>query len=86
VIGTNKPDAAETVESILADAAAGTLPIPAAPDPASLDALVRERQPRAVAFDDWTRIDAAETARGKACGRPRVKCTTVEEFLVAAGR
>ena len=86
VIGTNKPDAAETVESILADAAAGALPVPAAPDPASLDALVRERQLRVVAFEDWTRIDAVEAARGKACGRPRVKCTTVEEFLAAAGR
>jgi ferredoxin--NADP+ reductase len=86
VIGTNKPDAAETVESILADAAAGTLPIPAAPDPAAVEVLVRERQPAVVAFDDWLRIDAAETARGKACGRPRVKCTTVGEFLAAAGR
>ena len=86
VIGTNKPDAAETVASILADAAAGALPVPVAPDPASAAALVRERQPRVVAFADWARIDAAETARGKACGRPRIKCTTVEEFLAAAER
>jgi ferredoxin--NADP+ reductase len=84
VIGTNKPDAAETVESMLADAAAGTLPVPAAPDPASVETLVRQRQPDVVVFDDWLRIDAAETARGKACGRPRVKCVTVEEFLAAA--
>ena len=86
VIGTNKPDAAETVASILADAAAGALPVPVAPDPASAAALVRERQSRVVAFADWARIDAAETARGKACGRPRIKCTTVEEFLAAAER
>jgi ferredoxin/flavodoxin---NADP+ reductase len=84
VIGTNKPDAAETAGSLLADAAAGTLPAPPAPDPTAAEALVRQRQPQTVVFDDWTRIDAAETARGRACGRPRLKCTTVEEFLAAA--
>ena len=83
VIGTNKPDAGETVASMLADAAAGTLPVPAAPDPASVEALVRQRQPDVGLFDDWLRIDAAETARGKACGRPRVKCVTVAECLAA---
>jgi ferredoxin--NADP+ reductase len=86
VIGTNKPDAAETAESLLADAAAGSLPVPCAPDPATAEAMVREKQPRVVVFDDWVRIDAAETARGTASGRPRVKCTTVEEFLAAARR
>jgi len=83
VIGTNKPDAAETADCIVADAAAGALPLPAAPDPAAVEALVRERQPQAIVFDDWARIDALETERGKAAGRPRVKCTTVEEFLAA---
>ena len=84
VIGTNKPDAAETAASILADAAAGVLPVPPSPDPAAVEAFVRERQPDAIGFDDWARIDAAEAARGKASGRPRVKCTTVGEFLEAA--
>jgi len=86
VIGTNKPDGAETAESILADAAAGTVPRAAAPDADAAEAFIRGRQPEAIVFDDWTRIDAAESARGKACGRPRVKCTTVAEFLAAAGR
>lgn len=84
VIGTNKPDGAETAESIIADAAAGTLPVPAVTDPTAVEALVRHRQPQVVVFEDWLRIDAAEVAQGKACGRPRVKCTTVEEFLAAA--
>jgi ferredoxin--NADP+ reductase len=84
VIGTNKPDAAETVESMLADADAGLLPVPPACDPAAVEALVRARQPRVVFYDDWARIDAAETARGAACGRPRVKCTTLDEYLAAA--
>jgi len=84
VIGTNKPDAAETVESILADAAAGRLPTPSSPEADAVERLVRSRQPQAVGYDDWLRIDAAEVARGAACGRPRVKCTTVEEYLDAA--
>jgi ferredoxin/flavodoxin---NADP+ reductase len=86
VIGTNKPDAAETVETILADAAAGLLPEPAESDPEAVEPMVRSRQPHVVVYDDWSRIDAAEVARGAACGRPRVKCTTVEEYLAAAGR
>jgi ferredoxin--NADP+ reductase len=86
VIGTNKPDAAETVETILADAAAGRLPEPPEPDPAAAERFVRSRQPHVVVYDDWSKVDAAEIARGAASGRPRVKCTTVEEFLAAAGR
>jgi len=84
VIGTNKPDAAETVESLLADADAGVLPTPSVTDGAAIEALLRERRPTMVVYDDWVRIDAAETTRGEPCGRPRVKCTTVEEFLAAA--
>ena len=84
VIGTNKPDAAETVEMMLADAAGGALPIPPEADAAAVEPMVRSRQPRVVVYDDWAKIDAAELARGAACGRPRVKCTTVEEYLAAA--
>jgi ferredoxin--NADP+ reductase len=84
VIGTNKPDAAETVESMLADLAAGAVPVAECPEPAAVDALVRTRQPDVIAFDAWERIDAVETARGKENGRPRVKCTTIAEYLDAA--
>jgi ferredoxin--NADP+ reductase len=86
VIGTNKPDAAETVERLVADAMAGALPAPEAPDPAAVEALVVERQPRRVTYEDWLRIDAAETTAGATAGRPRVKRTTVGELLAAAGR
>jgi ferredoxin--NADP+ reductase len=81
VIGTNKPDAAETAERIVADWEAGALPAPAAPDPAAADATVRARQPSAITYPDWCRVDEVETTRGKAAGRPRVKLCSVEEML-----
>jgi ferredoxin/flavodoxin---NADP+ reductase len=87
VIGTNKPDGAETAERISADWSAGALPRPVDPDPAAAEATVRARQPNAITYPDWCWVDEAETARGKAVGRPRVKFCSVEEMLEAlAGR
>ncbi len=83
VIGNNKADSVETVNLLLEDAAAGALPVPASPDPAALEALVRERQPEVVSFADWKRLDAIEVERGQALGRPRAKFTSVKEMLAA---
>lgn len=83
VIGTNKPDAAETAETMLADAAQQSLPAPADPSPEAAEALVRRAQPGVITFRDWQKIDRLETERGKALGRPRLKCTTVAEMLEA---
>jgi ferredoxin--NADP+ reductase len=83
VIGNNKADSVETVNLLLEDVAAGALPLPASPDPAALDALIRERQPAFVSFADWKRLDAIEVERGKPLGRPRVKFTSVDEMLGA---
>ncbi len=84
VIGTNKRDAQETVEHVLEDMAEGRLPDPSDPDPAAVEALVRERQPDLVAYSGWEAIDAAEQAAGEPLGRPRVKFTAVSEMLAAA--
>jgi ferredoxin--NADP+ reductase len=86
VIGTNKPDAAETVECMFEDLGRGAVLEPAHPEPAAADALVRQRQPSFVSFADWLRLDAIEVAQGRAQGRPRVKLTSVEEMLAALGR
>ncbi len=86
VIGTNKPDSVETVVCMLEDVAAGATLQPAHPDAAAMDALVRQRQPNAVSFADWLKLDALETANGKALNRPRVKFTSVAEMLAALGR
>ncbi len=83
VIGTNKPDAAETVKAMLEDLELETLPSPAHPEPASVESFVRQRQPALVTYADWQRINQFETARGEPQGRPRVKCTSSEEILAA---
>ena len=86
VIGTNKPDAAETVANMRADLEQGRLLSPDHPEAEAVDVLVRERQPHAFSYADWRRLNEIEVARGKAAGRPRVKFTRVEEMLAALGR
>jgi ferredoxin--NADP+ reductase len=86
VIGTNKPDAAETVAAMVEDLQAGHVLAPAHPAPEAAEALLRQRQPRLLTYADWRRLDAIEVARGKPAGRPRVKLTRVAEMLEALGR
>jgi ferredoxin--NADP+ reductase len=83
VIGTNKPDAQETVEHMLADAAAGAHFAAEEATAEAAEQLIRERQPRCVSFADWRRLDALETEAGTPHGRPRVKLTRVEDMLEA---
>jgi ferredoxin--NADP+ reductase len=83
VIGTNKPDAAETVEAMLTDARAGKLLSPTNATAAAAEALVRGRQAHVVTYDDWRRLDALELSHGKEQGRPRVKFTRVDDMLAA---
>jgi NADPH-dependent glutamate synthase beta subunit-like oxidoreductase len=83
VVGTNKHDARETVASLLADAADGTLC--AGGDADDLVETLLERGARPVLLDDWRAIDAAERALGATRGRAR---TTLHEWeaLLAAVR
>src|SRR5215831_7568236 len=86
VIGTNKPDAAETVDCMFEDLAAGRVLEPTHPEVAAAEALVRQRQPNYFSYADWKKLDEIETERGRAEGRPRVKFTSVDEMLAALGR
>lgn len=86
VIGTNKPDATETVELMLDDLAAGAVLAPAHPEAEAVDALVRRREPNVVSYSDWLKIDEVERQRGEEQGRPRVKFTSVEDMLAVLGR
>jgi ferredoxin--NADP+ reductase len=86
VIGTNKPDAAETVECMFEDLALGAVLEPTRPEASAAEALVRQRQPSFVSYPDWLKLDALEVERGRAQGRPRVKFTRIEEMLAALGR
>ena len=86
VIGTNKPDAAETAECMLADLAAGKTLSPAYPELEAAAHMVEKKKPNYVSYEDWLRLDEMETAAGAAQGRPRVKFTEVSEMLEALGK
>ena len=86
VIGTNKPDAAETVSGMLEDLARDIHLRPADPTPQAVERMVRERQPQYLSYQDWLKLDDIETGRGKETGRPRVKFTRVKDMLAALGR
>lgn len=83
VIGTNKPDAVESVEAMIADLEAGRLLQPSQPDPAAVESLIQQRQPCYFSYADWQHLDEEEIARGEALGRPRLKFTSVEEMIAA---
>ncbi|HXH82553.1 MAG TPA: FAD-dependent oxidoreductase [Candidatus Tectomicrobia bacterium] len=86
VIGTNKPDAVETVTAMLEDAAAGRTLTPPEPTATAAEQLIRSRRPRCVTYDEWLRLDEIEVERGRLQGRPRVKFTRVGDMLEALGR
>jgi ferredoxin--NADP+ reductase len=86
VIGTNKPDAAETVAGMMEDVARNRVLAPSEPTAGAALALVRQRQAQHISWSDWQRLDALEVERGRAAGRPRVKFSRVEDMLAALGR
>jgi len=86
VIGTNKKDAQQTVDAILADVSAsvnGDVPLlaPESPDPIAVESMLIARQPDLVTYEGWLSIDRHERALGEPSNRPRVKLTTIEEML-----
>jgi ferredoxin--NADP+ reductase len=93
VIGTNKRDAQETVDAMLADLSPAdsgpdhgrtSTHEPSDPDAASLEALLRVRQPELITYSGWQSIDRHERALGEPAGRPRVKLTRIDELLRVA--
>jgi ferredoxin/flavodoxin---NADP+ reductase len=84
IIGTNKRDAQETVDSLLADLDAGRLGSPSDPDRDSMEALLAERQPDVVSYAGWQAVDRVEREAGEPRGRPRIKLCSFEELLEAA--
>jgi ferredoxin--NADP+ reductase len=86
VIGTNKPDAAQTVACMMEDLAAGRILEPEEAEAAAARRMMSERQPRCVSYEDWLKLNELEVSRGRAGGRPRMKFTRVEDMLAALGR
>jgi ferredoxin--NADP+ reductase len=80
IIGTNKADSIETVESLLSDLAAAA-PARAPAGLPALQPLIATRCRRVVSLADWFDIDSAEVHRGRPKGKPREKFTRIEEML-----
>jgi ferredoxin--NADP+ reductase len=76
-IGTNRPDGYEVADRIAADLDGRHREKPGG---RGLDALLAERGVHVVTFQDWQRIEAAETARARD-GSPREKFVAIEEML-----
>ncbi|EID13894.1 fprA [Mycobacterium xenopi RIVM700367] len=87
VIGTNKKDSQDTVDTLLADLAAArqTGLADFGDDHAvKLAEWLASRQPKLVTAEHWQAIDQYERAAGEPHGRPRVKLSTLEELLRVA--
>ena len=82
VIGTNRADSAETVQSLLAD-----LPKDCEQEKRgaeSLRTLLERRSVRFLNYQKWLRIDSAEIDRGKPKDKPREKFTKIHEMVAAS--
>lgn len=84
IIGTNKKDAVETVQSLLEDAAAGSLPVPA--HQGGIDELLAERGVAVVTTGGWRAVNTAEQALGATRGRDRTTIHDRDDLLSAAGQ
>ena len=83
VIGTNKPDALETVNCMIEDLEQGIHLQPREPNRCEAQAMIHQNQPSFVSYANWDYLDNLEVSRGQALGRPRLKFTRVEDMLQA---
>lgn len=82
LIGTNKADAVETVQTM-----EGALRhMGPERDPSEMDQLLRERGASVIDFADWQRLDAWERAAGGERGAIRHKIASASEALRILGR
>jgi ferredoxin--NADP+ reductase len=82
LLGANKQDAKETVDSMVADASVAAAGRPQRKPGRALE-LLEQRGIRFVSYADWLRIDELERARGAEKGKLREKFATVESLLSA---
>ncbi len=81
IIGTNKPCAEETVNSLIEDL--DQLNPCEIPDTAQVVKFLKDREVKVVSFADWKKIDAAEIERGVKLGKTREKFARVTGMLSA---
>jgi len=84
IIGTNRACSVETVGSLLSDLDA-LATRGAKSGMHGVRALIEQRGLRAVNYDGWIKLDAAEVERGKPKGKPREKFTRLHEMLALLG-
>ena len=81
LIGTNRADSVATVQSLLADLKAGTLPAAADASLVATLNLLAAKKARALSFADWQKLDVLEKANGAKAGKIREKFTSIEDML-----
>jgi ferredoxin/flavodoxin---NADP+ reductase len=82
VIGTNKKDSQDTVDTLLADLASGEDREGFPDDHADVLAdWLASRQPKLVTSAHWELIDRFEREAGEPHGRPRVKLPSLAKLL-----
>lgn len=81
VIGTNKKDSQDTIDTLLANLDGGALREVGSEHADDLAAWLNQCQPALVTDDHWQRIDAHERGAGEPHGRPRVKLASVTDML-----
>ncbi len=81
VIGTNKPDAQETVGFLLKDNRNREAEAKHQSQEEIVTELLQARQVPFVPFEEWKILDQLELAEGERKQKPREKVTTVEEML-----
>ena len=86
IIGTNKPDAVESVNMFLEDLGTGKVLDPNDTSIQTVLEMVKSRKPNYVTFADWEKLDEIELKRGEETGRSRVKFTRIEDMLDALGK
>jgi ferredoxin/flavodoxin---NADP+ reductase len=81
VIGSNKKDSQDTVDTLTSDLSGADLADVDADYGQKLVEWLLERQPKLITDDHWRLIDEHERSAGQPHGRPRVKVTSVAELL-----
>lgn len=81
VIGTNKKDSQDTVDTLIAGLTGGAVGDVGENYLDELADWLAERQPKLISDAHWQAIDAHERSAGEPHGRPRVKLPSVERLL-----
>jgi ferredoxin/flavodoxin---NADP+ reductase len=81
VIGTNKKDSQDTVDTLVADLAGRPRPEFTDDHAEEIAVWLHQRQPRLITEAHWRAIDSHERAAGEPHGRPRVKLPSMESLL-----